>query len=59
MKEYYKKEFLEEIVKKCSSISEVLREIGLADKGSNFKTLNKYIKEYNLDISHFTRTNLE
>lgn len=54
MKEYYKKEFLENIVKKCSSLADVLREIGLADKGGNFKTLQKYIDKYNIDISHFT-----
>ena len=46
MKEHYKKEFLESIVQKCSSFAEVLREIGLADKGSNFKTLQKYINKY-------------
>lgn len=54
MKEYYKKEFLESIVQKCSSFAEVLREIGLADKGSNFKTLQKYINKYNIDVSHLT-----
>lgn len=54
MKEYYKKEFLENIIKKCYSNSEVLREIGLADKGSNFKTLQRYINEYQIDTSHFS-----
>ena len=54
MKEYYKKENLEKIVKESFSLSEVLRKIGLADKGSNFATLSKYIRLYDIDTTHFT-----
>lgn len=54
MKEYYKKENLEPLVKKCSSFSEVLRQIGLADKGTNFKTLKKYIDNYGISVEHFS-----
>ena len=54
MKEYYKQEFLEEIVKKSYSISDVARHLGLVTKGSNFKTIRKYIDKYNIDTSHFT-----
>ena len=54
MKEYYKKENLEKIVKESFSLSEVLRKIGLADKGSNFATLSKYINLYDIDTTHFT-----
>lgn len=53
MKDYYKKEFLENIIKKCYSFAEVLREMGLADKGSNFKTLQRYVNNYQIDTSHF------
>ena len=53
MKDYYKKDFLENIITKCYSVAEVLREIGIADKGSNFKTLQRYIDKYQIDTSHF------
>lgn len=53
MKEYYKRENLEIIVKESYSLAEVLRKIGLRDMGSNFKTLRKYIKLYDIDTSHF------
>lgn len=54
MKEYYKKDFLEKIVSECYSYAEILRSIGLSDKGSNFKTIKKYCEEYKLDTSHFS-----
>lgn len=54
MKEKYKKENLEKHVKDSFSISEVARKLGLAAKGSNFKTIKKYIDKYQLDTSHFT-----
>ena len=54
MKNCYKRENFEPIVKKCFSISEVIRNLGLSDKGSNFKTVKKYINLYSLDTSHFT-----
>ena len=53
MKEYYKKENLEKVVRNCFSYSEVLRQLDLADKGSNFKTLKKYITMYNISTEHF------
>lgn len=54
MKEYYKKENLEKVVKESFSYAEVLRKIGLVDVGSNFHTLKKYIVKYDLDTTHFT-----
>lgn len=54
MKHIYKKEFLSEQVKLSSSIAEVARRLNLRDKGSNFKTIKKYIDLYELDTSHFT-----
>lgn len=53
MKEYYKKENLEKVVAKCYSLADVLRSIGLSDKGTNFKTIRNYIEKYQLDTSHF------
>lgn len=53
MKEKYKKENLSKIVAESFSLSEVLRKIGLESKGSNHKTLSKYIDVYGLDTSHF------
>lgn len=54
MKEYYEKSYLEQIVKESYSIADVLRKIGLEVKGSNFKTVKKYIELYDIDMSHFT-----
>ena len=54
MKQIYEKAFFSEQVKLSCSISEVARRLSLQDKGSNFKTIKKYIDKYELDISHFT-----
>ena len=54
MKDCYKKENLEKVVAESFSISEVLRKLGKKELGSNFATINKYIKLYDLNISHFT-----
>lgn len=53
MKDHYKKENLEKIVAESYSIAEVIRKIGLVDKGSTFNTIKKYISLYELDTSHF------
>lgn len=50
----YTKEKVIEAVKTSKSYSEVCRKLGLSPRGGNPKTLKKKIKEYNLDISHFT-----
>ena len=54
MKECYTKDFLSKAVKESYSLAEVLRKIGKKDRGSNYETLKKYIKKYELDTSHFT-----
>lgn len=46
-------EILEPIVKKSKSKIEILKNLGLRVAGSNYSTLNKYLKKYNLNISHF------
>lgn len=53
MKEYYQKDKLEQIVSESYSFAEALRKIGLRDVGSNFKTIKKYVEEYDIDTSHF------
>ena len=48
-----KKEDISEIIKKSISIADVLRALNLLPRGSNYKTIKKYIKLYELDTSHF------
>ncbi len=42
-------------IHECYSITDVLKSVGLVDKGNNFKTAKRVIKELNLDISHFRK----
>lgn len=49
-----KKEHLIQIVKESVSIAQVLRKLKLIPAGGNYDTIKKYIKEYNLNTSHFT-----
>lgn len=42
------------IVEKSNTISEALNKIGLDNKGGNFKTFNRVISFYDIDVSHFT-----
>jgi len=53
MKSHYKKEFLEEIVPKYNSLSQILKFIGLSTNGGSRKTLINYINKYNINTSHF------
>ena len=50
----YSEENLRNIIENSLSYADVLRDLNLAAKGGNYKTLQKYIKIYNIDISHFT-----
>lgn len=53
----YSKEQLEQIIKNSNCYSDVLRKLGYeTTHGSNHITLKKYIKLYNIDISHFEKT---
>ncbi len=53
MIEKYQKEFLEKKVKESHNYSDLTRSIGLKPHCGNRFTVKKYIKEYNIDISHF------
>ena len=44
---------LEEVVGCCHSYAEVLRKVGLADRGGNYFTLKNKIDLLGIDISHF------
>lgn len=48
-------ENLVEAIKKSSNKSDTLRNLGLKPFTGNYDTLNRYIKKYNIDISHFKR----
>ena len=47
-------EQLIEAVKSSLSYAEVIKKLGLKATGSNYNTVKRKIKEYNLDISHMT-----
>ncbi len=50
----YSKEELEEIVNDVLSTAEVCRRLNIRPCGGNYKTIKKYYKLYEIDISHFT-----
>ena len=49
----YIKENLESIIINCCNYKEVLLKLGLRAAGGNYKTLKKYIKEYEINTEHF------
>ncbi len=53
VKKIYQKEFLENIIKESTSIGMVLDRLNLRKAGGNYRIINKYIKIYDIDISHF------
>ncbi len=50
----YTKDELKNAVESNYSIAGVLRSLKLRPVGGNYKTIHYYIKEQNLDTSHFT-----
>lgn len=54
MRTQYDQEKLNEVVSSSFSVANVCRELGLKPCGGNYKTINNKIKEWNIDISHFT-----
>lgn len=53
MKDKYKKEALEVIVKKSFSVREICRNLEMSQTGRNTVTIKKYITYHNIDVSHF------
>lgn len=47
------KEFLNQIVKECNSKADLCRALDKKPTGGNYATIDKIIKNYNLDVSHF------
>lgn len=50
----YTKENLTKAVENSFSVAEVCRKLGIRPVGGNYKTINFYIKKYEIDKSHFT-----
>jgi transposase-like protein len=50
----YTKEFLEEAVKDCYSMSSLLRKIGLKPSGGNHRQLSGRIRQHGVSTEHFT-----
>jgi len=51
----WSKESLKRAIKESWSISEVVRKLGLTVTSTNWKTIQKYIQEWDLNISHFRK----
>lgn len=49
----WSKQQLQEAVATSFSFRQVIAKLGLVEAGGNYAQLQKYIKEYNLDSSHF------
>ncbi|MBO8427479.1 MAG: HNH endonuclease [Firmicutes bacterium] len=59
-KRMFSKEQMEKIVKDSFTIADVCRKCGWSATSANYNIVKRYIKEYNLDTSHFTgqKTNI-
>lgn len=57
IKEKYRKDNIEIIIKESKSIGEVLEKLNLRRAGGNYAVIKKYIILYNLDTTHFTNKN--
>jgi hypothetical protein len=44
---------LKKAIKNSYSIRQLLKQLGLAEAGGNYKTIKNKIEEFNLDVSHF------
>ena len=49
----YTKDEMEKIIMESKSLSDVCRGMNISTKGSNYYTARRYIKYFDLDISHF------
>lgn len=50
----YKEDVLKKIVETSCTYSECLEKLGLVARGHNFRTIQKHINEYKIDVSHFS-----
>jgi hypothetical protein len=56
IKNKYRRDNLEKIIKESYSIGEVLDKINLRRAGGNYSVINKYINLYNIDTLHFVKS---
>lgn len=49
----YTKELLDNIVKDCTSIRQVILKLNLKEAGGNYDNIKNKIKQFNIDITHF------
>lgn len=49
----WSKEYLQDIIKLSYSMTDILNQIGIPARSGNFSTLQRKIKKYNINISHF------
>lgn len=54
MKTKYSQQVLEEACKGSTSYRQVLSKLGLIEAGGNYATIQKKIKDFHIDVSHFT-----
>jgi len=54
MKRRWSESQLKDAVKNSKSYRQVLHKLGLIEAGGNYQQIKKYIKEYSLDMGHFT-----
>jgi len=52
-RKYTDEQFIE-AAKSSLSMAEMMRTLGLYVGGSNYETVRRKIKEFNLDVTHFT-----
>lgn len=55
MNEKYDKDILIKLVNESNTFADVLRKLDIRTAGGNFKTLQKWIKYYDIDTKHFCR----
>lgn len=54
MKHKYSKELVEKYVLECTSIRQVCLKLGISGQGGNFRVIKKFLKDNEIDISHFS-----
>jgi len=57
IKDKYKKDKIEKIIKESNNIGEALDKLNLRRAGGNYSVIKKYINLYNIDTSHFNSKN--
>ena len=57
---HYSKKEIEDAVIRANNLAEAIKNLKLFSKGANYITIRKYIKQYNINTSHFlTKRNYE